>query len=183
MHVVATAIPDVRIVTPRRFEDQRGFFCETFNAKAFAEAGLPSVFVQDNYSLSRLKGTVRGLHFQIPPFAQDKLVRVHRGAILDVAVDLRRSSATFGSHVAVLLSAEKGNQLFIPVGFAHGFCTLENDTEVGYKVTAPYAADHDRGLRWSDPELMIDWPVGEDLAVVSDKDKIHPLLRDLPAFF
>jgi dTDP-4-dehydrorhamnose 3,5-epimerase len=183
MDVVATAIPDVRIVIPRRFEDHRGFFCETFNTNAFAKAGLPSVFVQDNHSLSRLTGTVRGLHFQIPPFAQDKLVRVVKGAILDVAVDLRRSSPSYGKHVAVTLSAALGNQLLIPIGFAHGFCTLESQTEVVYKVTAPYSAEHDRGLQWNDPDLQIDWPVAKDLAVLSDKDKNHPRLRNLPAFF
>ncbi|MDR3439721.1 dTDP-4-dehydrorhamnose 3,5-epimerase [Telmatospirillum sp.] len=183
MNIVATAIPDVRIVTPRRFEDHRGFFSETFNARAFAEAGLPSDFVQDNHSLSRPKGTVRGLHFQIPPFAQAKLVRVVRGSILDVAVDLRRASATFGKSVAVVLTALEGNQLFIPVGFAHGFCTLESDTEVLYKVTAPYSAADDRGLLWNDPDLAIDWPVPADLAVLSEKDKNHPGLRNLPAYF
>jgi dTDP-4-dehydrorhamnose 3,5-epimerase len=183
MDVVATAIPDIRIVIPRRFEDHRGFFCETFNAKAFAEAGLPAVFVQDNHSLSRFTGTVRGLHFQAPPFAQDKLVRVVKGAILDVAVDLRRSSPFYGQHVAVTLSAALGNQLFVPIGFAHGFCTLEDETEVVYKVTAPYSAEHDQGLQWNDPDLQIDWPVAEDLAVLSDKDKSHPRLRNLSAFF
>jgi dTDP-4-dehydrorhamnose 3,5-epimerase len=183
MDVSATAIPDVRVVIPKRFGDHRGFFSETFNAKLFAEAGLPSTFVQDNHSLSRPEGTVRGLHFQIPPFAQDKLVRVVRGSILDVAVDIRRNSPTFGKSVAVVLTAGEGNQLFIPIGFAHGFCTLEPDTEVLYKVTNFYSAAHDRGLLWNDPELAIDWPVTAETAVLSDKDKIHPGLRDLPAYF
>lgn len=183
MDVSLTKIPDVRVMKPRRFGDHRGFFSETFNAKAFAEVGIPQAFVQDNHSLSGPRGTIRGLHFQIPPFAQDKLVRVVRGSILDVAVDIRRKSPTFGQSVAVVLSAEEWNQLYIPVGFAHGFCTLEPDTEVIYKVTNFYSAEHDRGLLWNDPELAIDWPVSADDAVLSDKDKLHPLLKDLPAYF
>jgi dTDP-4-dehydrorhamnose 3,5-epimerase len=183
MDVLPTKISDVRIVKPRRFGDHRGFFSETFNAKAFAEVGISQAFVQDNHSLSAQQGTIRGLHFQAPPFAQDKLVRVVRGSILDVAVDLRRSSPTYGQSVAVVISAEAWNQLFIPIGFAHGFCTLEPDTEVIYKVTNFYSADHDRGLLWNDPDLSIDWPVSADTAVLSDKDKIHPRLKDLPSYF
>ncbi|HXP97396.1 MAG TPA: dTDP-4-dehydrorhamnose 3,5-epimerase [Telmatospirillum sp.] len=183
MDVLATKIPDVRIVKPRRFGDHRGFFSETFNVKTFAEAGISKPFVQDNHSLSGPKGTIRGLHFQIPPFAQDKLVRVVRGAILDVAVDIRRNSPTYGQSVAVVLSAEEWNQLYIPIGFAHGFCTIEPDTEVIYKVTNFYSAEHDRGLLWNDPDLSIDWPVSGDAAVLSDKDKVHPRLKDLPAYF
>ena len=158
-------------------------FSETYNAKTFAEGGIDVVFVQDNQSMSRPKGTVRGLHFQTEPFAQDKLVRVTRGAILDVAVDLRRAAPTYGQSVAVVISAEEWNQLFIPKGFAHGFCTLEPDTEVLYKVTNLYSAEHDRGLLWSDPDLGINWPVSAELAILSDKDKIHPRLKDLPAYF
>ena len=183
MEVTATAIPDVKIVKPKRFGDHRGFFSETFSTRSFADAGLPSVFVQDNHSLSRPKGTVRGLHFQLAPFAQDKLVRVVRGAILDIAVDLRRDSPSFGRWVAAVLSAENGDQLLIPIGFAHAFCTLEADTEVLYKVTNFYSPQHDRGLLWNDPDLAIDWPVSEVDAVLSDKDRVHPRLRDLPPCF
>jgi dTDP-4-dehydrorhamnose 3,5-epimerase len=174
MDVSPTKIPDIRVVKPRRFVDPRGFFSETFNAKSFAEAGIQQVFVQDNHSLSGPKGTVRGLHFQIPPFAQDKLVRVIRGSILDVVVDIRRNSPTYGQNVTVVLSAQEWNQLFIPLGFAHGFCTLEPDTEVLYKVSNFYSADHDRGLLWNDPDLGIDWPVSATTAILSDKDKTHP---------
>ena len=183
MEVTATAIPDVKIVKPKRFGDHRGFFSETFSTRSFAEAGLPSLFVQDNHSLSRPKGTVRGLHFQLAPFAQDKLVRVVRGAILDVAVDLRRDSPSFGRWVGAVLSAENGEQLLIPIGFAHAFCTLEADTEVLYKVTNFYSPQHDRGLLWNDPDLAIDWPLAEGDAVLSDKDRVHPRLRDLPPCF
>ncbi len=183
MDVSSTKIPDVRIVKPRRFTDNRGFFSETYNAHAFAEIGITRPFVQDNHSLSRPRNTIRGLHFQTPPFAQDKLVRVIRGAILDVAVDIRRDSPFFGQSVTVVLSAEEGNQIFIPAGFAHGLCTLEADTEVIYKVTNFYSAEHDHGLLWNDPDLSIDWPVSTEAAVLSDKDKVHPRLKELPSYF
>lgn len=178
-----TAIPAVKIITTRRFGDERGFFTETWNRRRFAEAGIDLDFVQDNHSLSGPAGTVRGLHFQSPPFAQDKLVRVVRGRILDVAVDIRRSSPTYGRHVAVELSAGNGRQLLVPVGFAHGFCTLEPDTEVVYKVTAYYAPEHDHGLAFDDPDLAIDWPVARAAAVLSDKDRTHPRLAELPEYF
>jgi len=165
---------------PRRFEAARGFFCETFNERAFAQqAGIRCRFVQDNQSLSRRIGTVRGLHFQTQPFAQDKLVRVGRGRILDVAVDIRRDSPNFRRHVAVELSAANGRQLFIPAGFAHGFCTLEEDTEVLYKASAFYSPQHDAGILWCDPELAIPWPVASGEAVLSDSDRGRPLLADL----
>ncbi len=183
LQVEETAIPAVKIVTPRRFGDERGFFSEVYSRKAFEEAGLFLDFVQDNHSLSGPRGTVRGLHFQSPPFAQDKLVRVVRGRILDVAVDVRRSSPTFGQHVAVELSAENWRQLLVPVGFAHGFCTLEPDTEVLYKVTGYYAPSHDHGLAWDDPALGIDWPFGPGEALLSDKDRHQPRLADLPIVF
>jgi dTDP-4-dehydrorhamnose 3,5-epimerase len=183
LDVEATAIPDVKILTPKRFGDHRGFFTEIYNRQRFAEAGITTEFVQDNHSLSAAVGTVRGLHFQSEPFAQAKLVRVVRGRILDVAVDIRRSSPTFGRHVAVELSAENGRQLFIPVGFAHGFCTLEPDTEIQYKVSAYYAAAHDHGIAWDDPALGIEWPVPPDEAVLSDKDRRQPMLADLPLYF
>jgi dTDP-4-dehydrorhamnose 3,5-epimerase len=181
--VEATAIPDVKIISPKRFGDHRGFFSETWNREAFAQAGITLDFVQDNHSLSATVGTLRGLHFQSPPFAQDKLVRVTRGAILDVAVDIRRSSASFGQHVTVELSAQNWKQVLVPAGFAHGFVTLEPDTEVLYKVSAPYSADHDHGLAFDDPALGIDWRIDHGALILSGKDKAHPRLADLPAYF
>ena len=183
MVVEDTAIAGVKIVTPRKHGDNRGYFSEVYRRDAFDKAGLPLQFVQDNHSLSAQAGTLRGLHFQSAPFAQDKLVRVLRGAILDVAVDLRKSSATFGRHVAVELSAANWRQLLVPIGFAHGFCTLEPDTEVFYKVTNYYSAAHDLGLAWDDPALAIGWPVNPQSAVLSDKDRRNPLLKDLTAVF
>lgn len=178
-----SALPDVKIVTPRRFGDHRGFFCETWSRKAFAEAGIDLDFVQDNHSLSAAAGTLRGLHFQSPPAAQDKLVRCTRGRIRDVAVDIRRSSGTFGKHVAVELSAENGRQLLVPAGFAHGFVTLEPDTEVQYKVTAPYAPENDEGLAFDDPALGIDWGLPAEALTLSDKDRRHPRLSEMLPFF
>lgn len=183
LSVEPTIIPEVRIVTPRRFGDRRGFFSETYSRQHFFEAGIDTEFVQDNHSLSATVGTVRGLHFQSEPFAQAKLIRVVRGSILDVAVDIRRSSPTYGKHVAVELSAENGRQLFVPVGFAHGFCTLESDTEIEYKVSAYYSAANDHGLAWNDPDLKIAWPVDPARAVLSDKDCRQPTLAELPAYF
>lgn len=178
-----TALPDVKLLKPKRFGDQRGFFSEVYNKRALAEAGVELDFVQDNHSLSGKAGTVRGLHFQTAPFAQDKLVRVTRGRILDVAVDLRRSSPTFGRHVAVELSAENWLQLLVPVGFAHGFCTLEDDTEVMYKVTNYYSGAHDKGIAWDDPALGIVWPVSAGQATLSEKDRqLPPLSECLNAF-
>lgn len=179
----ATAIPGVKILTPKRFSDQRGFFCEVYSRRRLAEAGLDLDFVQDNHVYSADAGIVRGLHFQGPPFAQDKLVRVSRGCILDVAVDLRWSSPTFGRHVAVELSAENWRQLLVPAGFAHGYVTLEPETELVYKVTNYYAPEHDFGLAWDDPALGINWGVAADAAILSDKDRKHPRLADLPKFF
>lgn len=183
LSVTPTLIPDVKIITPVRHGDQRGFFSETWNRQSMREAGIDAEFVQDNHSLSGPIGTVRGLHFQSAPFAQGKLVRVSRGRIADVVVDLRRSSATFGKHVVVELSADNWRQLWIPVGFAHGLCTLEPDTEVQYKVTAPYSGANDHGLLWNDPALGIEWPVSEGSALLSAKDAIQPLLADLKPWF
>ena len=183
MNCTETKIPDVKVLTPRKFGDDRGFFSETYNKLTLAELGIDLEFVQDNHSLSVPRGTIRGMHFQIPPFAQDKLVRVVRGAILDVAVDLRRSSPTYGRHVAVEVSAAKWNQVMVPIGFAHGFCSLEPDTEVIYKVTNYYSVEHDRGVLWSDPALGIEWPVSAERAFLSDKDKNWPPLAELPAVF
>ncbi|WP_262296307.1 dTDP-4-dehydrorhamnose 3,5-epimerase [Microvirga sesbaniae] len=183
IEVEPTALPDVKIIRTKVFADPRGYFVETYNRKAFAAAGILDEFVQDNFSLSTGSGTIRGLHFQSAPFAQAKLVRAARGRILDVVVDLRHSSPTFGRHVAVELSAENRLQLLVPVGFAHGFCTLEPNTEVSYKVTAHYSSAHDHGLAWNDPSLGIEWPVEPSRAVLSDKDKNHPRLNELPVYF
>ncbi|CAH1662328.1 dTDP-4-dehydrorhamnose 3,5-epimerase [Hyphomicrobiales bacterium] len=183
LSVEETAIPAVKIVTPKKFGDHRGFFSETWSRKAFTDAGIDLDFVQDNQSLSAQVGTLRGLHFQSAPFAQDKLVRVTRGRILDVAVDIRASSPTFGRHVAVELSAENWRQLLVPVGFAHGFVTLEPDTEVLYKVTAPYAPENDHGLAFDDPALGIDWGSPADKLTLSDKDRKHPRLAEMLRYF
>ena len=183
LSVEETAIPAVKIVTPKKFGDHRGFFSETWSRKAFADAGLDLDFVQDNQSLSAPVGTLRGLHFQSAPFAQDKLVRVTRGRILDVAVDIRASSPTFGKHVAIELSAENWKQLLVPVGFAHGFVTLEPDTEVIYKVTAPYAPENDHGLAFDDPALGIDWRLPLSGLTLSDKDRKHPRLAEMLRYF
>ena len=183
MIVTPLEIPAVLLVTPRIFRDERGFFSETYNRKALAESGLDAEFVQDNHSLSRTRGVVRGLHFQVAPRAQGKLVRVTRGAIFDVAVDIRVGSPTYGRHVAAVLSADSWTQIWLPVGFAHGFCTLEPDTEVIYKVTDYYAPECDRGIAWDDPDLAIDWPVDPETAVLSDKDRRHPRLAELPPQF
>lgn len=183
LEVTALAIPDVRIIKARKFGDHRGFFSETWNRRSFAEAGIDIDFVQDNHSLSAEIGTLRGLHFQGPPHAQDKLVRVVKGRILDVAVDLRKSSPTFGKWVAAELSAEGWQQILVPIGFAHGFCTLEADTEVIYKVSNYYAPQADFGVSWNDPDLAIDWPVSADKVVLSDKDKVQPRFSELKQLF
>lgn len=174
MQIRSLTIPDVRVLIPGKFGDHRGFFSEVYNRRTLAEAGIAIDFVQDNHSRSAFRGTVRGLHFQTPPHAQDKLVRVVRGSVFDVAVDLRRSSPTYGRHVSVVLTAQAWNQILVPVGFAHGFMTLEPDTEVVYKVSDFYAPDHDEGLRWNDPALGIEWPIAEDEAVLSEKDRRQP---------
>jgi dTDP-4-dehydrorhamnose 3,5-epimerase len=179
MEVVSLDIPDVKVIRPKKFGDHRGFFSETYSRKAFEAAGLHYDFVQDNQSLSAEVGTIRGLHFQTPPFAQDKLLRVVRGAVFDVAVDLRRDSPTFGKHVSAVISAAEWNQILVPIGFAHGFCTLEPDTEVIYKVTNYYAPANDKGLLWNDPDLGIAWPEAAQAPKLSDKDKIQPRLKDL----
>ncbi len=177
MQIEPTAIPEVVILTPRRFGDARGWFMETWNAARMADAGLDLPWVQDNHSFSAAKGTLRGLHFQSPPRAQDKLVRCTRGALLDVAVDIRSGSPTFGRHVAVELTPDNGRQLFVPKGFLHGFVTLTDDTEIQYKCTDLYAPDHDGAVRWNDPALGIDW--GTTTPTLSDKDAMAPLLADI----
>lgn len=183
MKVYPTDIPDVQIIEVDRFEDPRGFFSEVYNQCRFHQAGINITFVQDNHSLSRDRGTIRGLHYQTAPHAQHKLVRVIRGSILDVAVDIRRDSPTFGQHVSVVLDAESPRQLLVPLGFAHGFCTLEPNTEVLYKVSAFYAPEHDRGIRWDDPALGIHWPVSPSEALLSERDRKHPLLAEAKDLF
>lgn len=176
-------IPDVILITPPRFGDNRGFFSETWNAGRYAAAGIEGAFIQDNHSLSAPVGTLRGLHLQIAPNPQGKLVRCVRGAIWDVAVDVRHGSPTFGKHVAATLSAENWQQLWIPPGFLHGFCTLERDTEVIYKVTGAYDREAERGVIWNDPDLALPWPVPASGAVLSEKDTRLPRLSECPIWF
>jgi dTDP-4-dehydrorhamnose 3,5-epimerase len=183
MLIEDTLIEGVKIITPKKFGDERGFFSEAYNRSVWEAAGLHYDFVQDNHSLSAAVGVLRGLHFQKPPFAQDKLVRVVRGRILDIAVDLRRSSPTFGKHVAVELSAENWKQLLAPIGLAHGFCTLEPMTEVLYKVTNFYSPAHDCGLAFDDLELGIDWQIAHAEISANERDRRWPKLRDLPFLF
>jgi len=176
-------LPGPVLVTPRRFGDHRGFFLETYSSRDFAALGMPDLFVQDNHSLSAQPGTIRGMHFQPPPHPQAKLVRVLRGAILDIAVDIRHGSPSFGQHVAAELTAANAQLLYVPAGFAHGFCTLEPDTEVAYKVTDLYAPECDRGIAWDDPDLALPWPFAADAVQLSEKDRRAPRLRDLPPAF
>ena len=183
MLIERLAIPDVVAVTPKRIGDARGYFSEVFRRDQFASIMPGLDFVQDNQSLSAEAGTIRGLHFQASPHAQAKLIRVLAGAIFDVAVDLRRSSPTYGHHVALRLDAATGAQLFIPAGFAHGFCTLEPGTLIHYKVSAYYEAAADKGLAFDDPSLGIAWPVAAGKAVLSGKDRTHPRLAELEAWF
>jgi dTDP-4-dehydrorhamnose 3,5-epimerase len=183
LQVTALCIPDVKLVVPQIHRDERGFFSETYSRRGLEAAGIAADFVQDNHSLSAALGTLRGLHFQVPPRAQGKLLRVARGSIFDVAVDIRVGSPTYGHHVSAVLSAENWKQIWIPAGFAHGYCTLERDTEVIYKVTDYYAPECDRGLRWDDPDLGIEWPVDPDHVTLSDRDRRHPALKEMtPAF-
>src|SRR5882757_2616522 len=181
--VAADGMPAVRALVPRRHQDVRGLFSEVWREDAMQAAGIDCRFVQENHALSRSAGTVRGLHFQIGETAQAKLIRCPRGSILDVAVDIRRGSPTFGRHTAVVLSAENWKQLYVPAGFAHGYCTLEPETEVLYKVTAYYDPPSERGVAWDDPDLGIAWPVGIEQAVLAAKDRSYPRLADLPDFF
>ncbi|HKR86973.1 MAG TPA: dTDP-4-dehydrorhamnose 3,5-epimerase [Phenylobacterium sp.] len=178
--ITPLAIPEVLLITPRRHGDARGWFAETWSRKTLAEAGVDADFVQDNQAFNAKKGTVRGLHFQKAPHPQAKLVRVLRGAILDVAVDVRAGSPTFGRWVCAELTAERGEQLFVPRGFAHGYSTLTDDCELAYKVDGLYAPATEGGVIWNDPDLAIDWRVDGE-AVLSDKDKVLPRLKDLGA--
>jgi len=183
MELFATALPEVRIVAPERFDDARGFFSEVWNARALAAAGIAAAFVQDNHARNLRQWTLRGLHYQIPSCAQGKLLRVTRGAVLDVAVDIRRGSPTFGQYVEVLLSAENWHQLWVPPGFAHGYCTLEDDTEVQYKSTQYYSPAHERGIAWDDPALAIGWPGDAASMVVTERDRRLPRLAAQPELF
>jgi len=182
MQVRQLGLGGVCEITPKRFGDHRGFFSETYNAADLAKAGIRLVFVQDNHSLSVPAGVLRGLHYQLPPMAQDKLVRVVRGAILDIAVDIRRSSPTFGKWLSLEISADRWNQLLVPRGFAHGFVTLAENTEVVYKVTAPYSPQHERAIRFDDPALAIDWRRSPSEVVLSEKDGAAPAFVDAETF-
>jgi dTDP-4-dehydrorhamnose 3,5-epimerase len=181
MKITPQAIPEVLLVEPKKFGDARGFFSETFRASALAEAGFTRPFVQDNHSASPRRGTVRGLHYQSAPHEQDKLLRVTRGAILDVAVDIRKGSPTFGKAVAAELSADNWRQLLIPRGFAHGFQTLTDDVEVQYKVTDYYAPAAEGGILWCDAALGIDWPIAREVAFVNERDAGFPTLAQWAA--
>jgi dTDP-4-dehydrorhamnose 3,5-epimerase len=181
--IIATKIPEVRLIRPPEFLDSRGSFAETYNRRVLEAAGIRVEFVQDNQSVSTQKGTVRGLHFQIPPAAQTKLVRVLKGVVLDVAVDLRKGSPTYGQHVSQILSESNKCQFLVPEGFAHGFCTLEDNSIVFYKVSGYYSPQHERGMRWDDPILGIDWGISSKEALLSPRDNEHPGFAELPSFF
>ena len=176
-------LPEVKILRPRKLGDHRGFFSETYNYQQLNNLGEELKFVQDNQSLSRDRYTLRGLHFQSPPFAQDKLIRVLRGSVLDVAVDVRKNSKTFGKHAAVKLSASEFNQILVPKGFAHGFLTLEENTEIFYKVTNYYSKEHDLGIAWNDPTLKINWGVTAEEIKISEQDKNFPNFDLLGDYF
>ncbi len=183
VEIQSLTIPEVKFMIPKVHRDGRGFFSELYSRRNLASAGIPDEFVQDNLAFSQKAGTLRGLHFQAPPHAQGKLLRVTRGSIFDVAVDIRVGSPTFGRYVSATLDAESWKQIWIPAGFAHGYCTLEPDTEIFYKVTDYYAPDCDLGTRWDDPSLGIQWPIDRSDIIVSDKDRNQPPFRDLaPAF-
>ena len=183
LRVTKLEIPEVLLIQGVRYSDERGWFSVTYNQKAYSDVGIIAKFCQENLSLSRVVFTVRGLHYQRPPKTQAKLIHVLSGRILDVAVDLRKDSATFGHHVAVELSAENGNQLYIPQGFAHGFITRAPDTLVGYKVDEEYAANLEGGIAWSDPALGINWGSGSNPIVISDKDRILPRFGEIESPF
>jgi len=181
MKFTETPIKDLIKIQPDVHGDHRGFFLESYSAKPFKDAGIGVGFIQDNHSCSREKGVLRGLHFQKPPYEQSKLIRVTRGRIFDVAVDLRKSSPTFGKWFGLELSADNFTMLFVPAGFAHGFCTIEPDTHVQYKVDAPYSPAHDSGIIWNDPHIAVSWPT--DMPILSAKDAALPLLHDNPSLF
>ncbi|OZU89271.1 dTDP-4-dehydrorhamnose 3,5-epimerase [Virgibacillus indicus] len=176
MQLIDTKLEDVKIIEPKVFKDHRGFFMESFNLQKFEELGMKFNFIQDNHSLSIDKNVIRGLHYQKDPKAQTKLIRVITGAIYDVAVDIRKGSPTFGRWVGITLSAENHRMLLVPKGFAHGFCTLTKNTHVQYKVDEYYSAENDKGIRWNDPSLSIDWPASNP--ILSEKDANQPYLKD-----
>jgi dTDP-4-dehydrorhamnose 3,5-epimerase len=179
----APGFPGVRVIVPRRHQDARGFLSEVWREDAMAQAGIHARFIQDNHVLSIAAGTVRGLHFQVGAAAQAKLIRCVRGAILDVAVDIRRGSPSFGRCTTTVLSAENWTQLYVPMGFAHGYCTLQPDTEVLYKVTSYHDPAAERGLAWDDPAIAVAWPVKAEAAILAAKDRANPRLAELPDFF
>lgn len=183
MKIVSAPLPGVKIISPHFFHDHRGYFVETHSNDKFLEHGIDVEFVQDNLSFSAKKGTVRGLHFQIHPFAQWKLISVVTGSVLDVAVDIRQGSPSYGKYFEMIVDSENRNQLLLPAGFAHGFVALENDTLVTYKVSAPYSPDHEKGIHWQDPDIAIDWPNRGGEAILSDRDRQLPKLADLPEYF
>ena len=183
MNIANVSLSEVKVMSLKKIEDGRGFLSEVYTKRAFTAEGDEIDFVQDNHSFSAKKGTVRGLHFQAPPVAQHKLVRVVRGSVFDVAVDLRRSSFSYGRHMGVVLSAAAWNQVLVPIGFAHGFMTLEDDTEVVYKVSDYYSPDHDKGLLWNDPALGIQWPLPAKEALLSERDRAQPRLAELKSPF
>jgi dTDP-4-dehydrorhamnose 3,5-epimerase len=183
VEVETFAAPGLLALTPVRHRDGRGFVSEVYHSRRLKELGIDADFVQDNHAFSVARGLIRGIHFQTPPRQQGKLVRVVRGAVLDVAVDLRHGSPTFGRHTAVELSADNWRQLWVPPGFAHAFCTLTENSEVLYKMTEYFSPEFERGLAFDDPDLGIDWPVDTSHAILSDRDRRHPRLRDLPAIF
>jgi dTDP-4-dehydrorhamnose 3,5-epimerase len=183
MEIVKTSLPGVVRLVPRRFGDSRGYFSETWNAQRMADAGLSFDWVQDNHSYSAETKTVRGLHYQAPPMAQTKLVRVARGSVLDVAVDVRRGSPQYGQWVSEVLSVENGAQLLVPRGFLHGFVTLEPDTDVIYKVDSHYSPDCDGAVKFDDPDLSIDWGIDPGAAHLSDKDAAAPAFAEFQSPF
>ncbi|OOE14440.1 dTDP-4-dehydrorhamnose 3,5-epimerase [Fictibacillus arsenicus] len=176
MNILETKFADSILIEPKVFGDHRGFFMESYNEETYKMHGIDMDFIQDNHSLSQQSGTLRGMHYQLAPKAQTKLIRVTRGAIYDVIIDIRKSSPTYGQWQGFILSAENKRQLLVPKGFAHGFCTITEDTEVQYKVDELYSPEHDRGIAWDDPALSIDWPVNNP--ILSDKDKQHPTLAE-----
>ncbi|MDQ0115238.1 dTDP-4-dehydrorhamnose 3,5-epimerase [Paenibacillus harenae] len=176
MRIANTFLSGVKLITPSVFEDSRGYFMESYSFAKLSQHGIEIIFIQDNHSLSVEPFVIRGMHYQLEPFAQSKLIRATSGEIYDVVVDIRQDSPTFGKWEAFVLSAANKHQLFIPSGFAHGFCTLAPNTEVQYKVDVPYSPQHDRGIAWNDPALAIDWPTSNP--ILSEKDGKHPVLAE-----
>ena len=183
MQVVELEIPDVKLLTPKKTGDHRGFFSEVYNLESLKSVGIDITFVQENYSHSATKGIIRGLHFQAPPFAQDKLLRAIQGSALYVAVDIRKGSAAYGRHVSVVISAEAWNQILVPIGFAHGSLSLEPDPDNCYKASNYYSSEHERGILWNDPDLGIDWPISPEDVVLSERDTVLPTFHNFDSPF